>query len=144
MIAENEQSREWNWEILRYSQEQAPRVVSSVLGITICEAADRLLEAGSDWDAGNGFREIASVAKVLGRRVQSTNLGLGRRVGQSARVQITDRFPTVGRWLKDHPANIAVLRVSDKVIYVGYGSVFGIGDSFPVARSRVTHAIFLD
>lgn len=137
-------SETWAREIEKYSYFCGPAVVAAVLSISRGEAADKLLEIGTGCKTGSGFTQISSVAKVLKRNLESTNLGSRHaRTGEYSRVKFTDTFPTVNQWLRENSTRIAVIRASNHVMYVGYGRIFE-DNGVTIRKGRVTHAIFLD
>jgi ABC-type sugar transport system substrate-binding protein len=136
-------SEMWAREIEKYSYFCGPAVVAAVLSISRGEAADKLLEIGTGYNGG-GWTAMSSVAKVLGKKLESANLGTKHaRTGVASRVKFTDTFPTVNQWLQANPTRIAIIRASNHVMYVGFGHIFE-ANGVMIRKGRVTHVIFVD
>lgn len=138
----NRGSESWQAEIEQVAELNAAKILAMVTGITSGEAADKMLESetrGSVYEA-NGFRQMLTLGRVLGKDVHTTSFVSSYRVGFSSHPQFTDRYPGLAQWLDMNPDKIAILRAGAQFIYVGFGmKVAGsIG-----TRDRVTHCILL-
>ena len=133
----------WTKEIEDLSNENSAKILSTVLGITRGEAADKILEVGCIAGAATGFRQIMAIGQILGYEVHTASKISSYRTGFSAHVQFTDKFPSVGKWLEKNPTRLAILRCGSRFVYVGYGLVLEVTASH-TRQMQVTHVIFLD
>ena len=142
-MMKNRASESWQAEIEQVASLNAAKILAMVVGISPGEAADRMLESetkGSVYEA-NGFRQMLTLGRVLGKDVHTTSFVSSYRVGFSSHPQFTDRYPNLAHWLDVNPNKIAILRSGAQFIYVGYGmkvaGSVGLG-------ARVTHCILLE
>ncbi len=143
-IPMNDKSDAWRAEIEDLSNENSARILSIVLGVSVGEAADRILEheprvIGSR----TGFTQAVTLARILETELHTASRISTYRTGISSGVQFTDSFLTINQWLEANPRRLAILRAKQHFVYVGFGMVLSTSSHLP-KHSRVTHVIYLD
>lgn len=134
-----------------FSRYCGPAAVSSALGITRKDAAERIMEARPAGRRSNGRTTyIDEIGRVVGKpvkvitkpdaahRVSTGGNGRYARMGRSS-----DVHPTLTQWLRQNPGREAILRSSHHFVHVRDGECIETNGWEP-RRGRVTHAVFLD
>ena len=137
----SDQTDDWTEEIESLAKENSARILSVVLGVTVGEAADKILETAAIGSA-SGFRQAVAMARVLGTELHTTSLIQSHRTGDQSGVQFTDKFPTIHQWLMENPEAFGILRAGNHFFYVGCGVILA-KSSYTSVIHRVTHVILL-
>ena len=133
----------WRKEIESLTDENSVRILSTVLGVSRGEAADKMLEVESVNVAATGFRQILAIGQILGHEVHTASKIQSHRTGIRSGVEFTDKFPKVNTWMERNPGRMAVLRAKCHFFYIGYGIVLD-KTGREIGHLRVTHVVFLD
>ncbi len=132
VIRQNAEKQACNLE--KYSKTCGPAVLARVKGISRIDAAiilSDLKEPTGDWS----YTDVNTLGRAIGRDVR-TSL-------EKINVELSDRFPTMSKWLESNRTRIAILRVNHHFAYVGFSYVLET-NGFDDLRGRVSHVIYLD
>ncbi len=120
--------------IEKYALSCGPAVISRVKGISRLDAAILL----SDIDMPTGdwtYTKTLTIAKACGRESKTAH--------NKDHVSLSDRFPTMSKWLSENRTRIAILRVDHHFAYVGFTYVLET-NGWENMGGKVSHVIYLD